>query len=82
MIKKVELSATDMAAIREGADAYLNNKGANLYKEDTYYQSVEYYRLAAAMGEVHSVSNLGSSPFCKGSNLFGYLALSPGNFCK
>ena len=59
MKKKVELSATDMAAIREGADAYLNNKGANLYKEDTYYQSVEYYRLAAAMGEVHSVSNLG-----------------------
>lgn len=59
MKNKVELSATDMAAIREGADAYLNNKGANLYKEDTYYQSVEYYRLAAAMGDVQSVSNLG-----------------------
>ena len=37
MKNKVGLSATDMAAIREGADAYLTNKGANLYKEDTYY---------------------------------------------
>lgn len=59
MIKKMELTTTDMAAIREGAMGYLTSKGANLYKEDTYYQSVEYYRLAAAMGEVQSISNLG-----------------------
>ena len=55
----MELTATDMAAIREEAMGYLTSKGANLYKEDTYYQSVEYYRLAAAMGEVQSISNLG-----------------------
>lgn len=59
MNDKFELTATDMAAIREGADGFLTNKGANLYKEDTYYQSVEYYRLASAMGEIHSISNLG-----------------------
>ena len=59
MGKKFELTATDMVAIREGANGYLTNKGAKLYKKDTYYQSVEYYRLAAAMGEVHSISNLG-----------------------
>ena len=59
MSKKIELTATDMAAIREGAMGYLTDKGANLYKKDTYYQSVEYYRLAAAMGEVQAISNLG-----------------------
>ena len=48
-----------MIAIRDGANGYLTNKGANLYKEDTYAESVEYYRLAAAMGETHSISNLG-----------------------
>ena len=59
MTKKINLTATDMAAIREGSMGYLTNKGANLYKDDTYYQSVEYYRLAAAMGEVQAISNLG-----------------------
>jgi len=59
MEKKLNLTATDMVAIHEGDKAFLTNKGAKLYKEDTYYQSVEYYRLAAAMGEVHSISNLG-----------------------
>ena len=59
MKKEFNLTATDMVAIRDGANGYLTNKGAKLYKEDTYYQSVEYYRLAAAMGEVQSISNLG-----------------------
>ena len=27
-----------------------------------------------------TVSNFGSTPFYKGSNLLGYFALSPGNF--
>ena len=59
MEKKFNLTATDMVAIHEGDNAFLTNKGANLYKDGTYCQSVEYYRLAAAMGEVHSISNLG-----------------------
>ena len=59
MEKKFELTATDMIAIRDGANGYLTNKGATLYKEDTFSESVEYYRLAAAMGETHSISNLG-----------------------
>ena len=59
MKKKLELTPTDMAAIKEGVMGYLTNKGASLYNENTYYKSVEYYRLAAAMGEIHSISNLG-----------------------
>lgn len=59
MSKKIELTATDMTAIREGTEEYLTNKGANLYTEETYYQAVEYYRLAATMGEVQAISNLG-----------------------
>lgn len=59
MEKKFELTATDMIAIRDGANGYLTNKGATLYKEETFKESVEYYRLAAAMGETHSISNLG-----------------------
>ena len=59
MEKKINLTTTDMVAIREGDNAFLTNKGAILYNEGTYYKSVEYYRLAAAMGEVHSISNLG-----------------------
>ena len=59
MKKKFKLTETDMVAIRDGANGYLTNKGASLYKESTYAESVEYYRLAAAMGETHSISNLG-----------------------
>lgn len=59
MNDKLELTATDMQAIREHADGYLTNKGAKLYDEPTYLKSVEYYRLAAAMGEEHAISNLG-----------------------
>ena len=59
MEKEFELTATDMIAIRDGANGYLTSKGATLYKEGTFLESVEYYRLAAAMGETHSISNLG-----------------------
>ncbi len=57
--KKVELSNTDFIAIRDNDRNYLLNKGAKLYVDETYYQSVEYYRLAASMGEPKAISNLG-----------------------
>lgn len=53
------LTETDKNAILLGDSDYINNKGANLYNPDTYQNAVEYYRLAAAMGNVHSISNLG-----------------------
>lgn len=57
--EKFELTEVDMEAVGLMDDAYINNKGAKLYTEDTYDKAVEYYRLAAAMGNVHSISNLG-----------------------
>lgn len=57
--KKIELSNTDFIAIRDNDKTYILNKGAKLYKEETYYQSVEYYRLAASMGDIKATSNLG-----------------------
>lgn len=56
---KLTLTTADMNAIAYGDANFINNKGANLYVDGTYDKSVEYYRLAAAMGNVHAVSNLG-----------------------
>lgn len=54
-----KLTKTDMLAIETGDLAYITSKGSNLYDEDTYYKSVEYYRLGSAMGDPQATSNLG-----------------------
>ena len=56
---KFNLTATDFSAIELLDSNYINNKGAKAYSGLDYATAVEYYRLAAAMGNVHSVSNLG-----------------------
>lgn len=53
------LSDTDIVAISNADSNYINNKGADYYKEGKYALAVEYYRLATAMGNLRSVSNLG-----------------------
>ena len=53
------LTNADIRAVDENDSTYINNHGAKLYKEGTYAQSVEYYRLASSMGDIHSTSNLG-----------------------
>jgi len=53
------LTSTDLNAITLNDSNYINNKGAKLYTPESYSQSVEYYRLAAAMGNVQAISNLG-----------------------
>ena len=53
------LTKTDNNAVLLGDSNYINNKGANFYRPDTYMEAVGYYRLAAAMGNVNSISNLG-----------------------
>lgn len=53
------LSEADNHAVLLRDSNYINNKGAKLYQPGTYRESVEYYRLAAAMGNIHAVSNLG-----------------------
>ena len=50
---------TDYLAVDNGDYDYINNKGAEAYASEDYETAIEYYRLAAAMGCVHSISNLG-----------------------
>lgn len=57
--EKIILSETDKLAIDRKDAIYLVNKGAKLYQQQKYKQSVEYYRLAASLGEIHAISNLG-----------------------
>ena len=55
----LKLTNADINAIDDNNSDYILNHGAKLYNEETYAQSVEYYRLASAMGNVHATSNLG-----------------------
>ena len=57
--RRIRLSNTDMRAVELKDSNYINNKGAKLYENNGFAPAVEYYRLAAAMGNVHSISNLG-----------------------
>ena len=57
--KQLKLTNTDLIAIDKADSNYINSKGAKLYVEPTYKDAVEYYRLAASMGDAHATSNLG-----------------------
>lgn len=57
--KTFYLTKTDENAILLGDSNYINGKGVQLYSSGTYKDAVEYYRLAASMGNVYSISNLG-----------------------
>ena len=56
---ELKLTNTDMNAVTCGDSNYINAKGANYYNGGNYALAVEYYRLAAAMGNLNAVSNLG-----------------------
>lgn len=56
---KLTLTATDLRAIDLLDSDYLNSKGAKQYGSENYADAVEYYRLAAAMGNSYAISNLG-----------------------
>lgn len=53
------LTNADMNAVALKDAGYINRRGAKLYVEGNYRFAVEYYRLAAAMGDMNAVSNLG-----------------------
>lgn len=53
------LTKADQIAVDHNDHGYLNNKGAEYYSQGKYDLAVEYYRIAAAMGDDQSVSNLG-----------------------
>lgn len=57
--EKFQLTPTDANAIKQNDSNYINQKGANLYRKGSYAQAVEYYRVAAAMGDINAISNLG-----------------------
>lgn len=58
-MNKVTLTKTDYDAIIKNNSGYILNKGANKYDPETYDEAVEYYHLAAAMGEAQAAANLG-----------------------
>ena len=57
--EKVALTAADFNAIEWHDSNYLNSKGAKQYIKEDYKTAVEYYHLAAAMGNPQAISNLG-----------------------
>lgn len=59
MENKYLLSTADFTAIEMQDSGFINDKGAHLYQQENFETSVEYYRLAAAMGNDIAISNLG-----------------------
>lgn len=57
--KILTLTPADMNAVSLEDSNYINGKGAKLYCGGRYKSAVEYYRLAAAMGNVQAIANLG-----------------------
>lgn len=57
--ESIVLTNTDIKAIDLDDSNYINSKGANYYRNGEYYKAVEYYHLAAAMGDLTAISNLG-----------------------
>lgn len=55
----ISLTNADNLAIERQDCYFINDKGVKYYKDGDFAQAVEYYRLAAAMGSVQAVCNLG-----------------------
>ena len=58
-MKTFEFTNTDIEAIKRKDFNYLNNKGVDAYLAEDYDIAEEYYKVAAAMGCVEAISNLG-----------------------
>ena len=59
MCGNFELTADDLKALDAGDGEALNDHGAACYRAGDYARAVEYYRLAAVLGEVTAIVNLG-----------------------
>ncbi|MFR0612871.1 tetratricopeptide repeat protein [Lactobacillus porci] len=59
MYGNFKLTAADREALDAGDGGFLNDHGAACYRAGDYARAVEYYRLAAALGEATAISNLG-----------------------
>ena len=55
----LKLTKADIEAISARDADYINDKGVTHYRDGEYEYAIEYYRIAAAMGNRIAVSNLG-----------------------
>ena len=55
----MKLTKTDKAAIQSGDSKYLETKGNKYFYDQDYEVALEYYRLAAAMGNDKAIGNIG-----------------------
>lgn len=53
------LTPADFAALASKDDGYFNQKGARHYTMSNYTEAVQYYHIAAALGNCDAISNLG-----------------------
>lgn len=60
MGKQIKLTNTDFLAIEKEDGNYFSIKGNSLCKQGLYEEAIEFYRLAAAMGNSHSINRLGN----------------------
>ena len=56
---KIEFENENKVALEDFNSDYFNSRGAELYRDEEYETAIEYYRIAAAMGNVQSLANLG-----------------------
>ena len=56
---KIEFENENKVALEDFNSDYFNARGAELYRDEEYETAIEYYRIAAAMGNVQSQANLG-----------------------
>ena len=76
---ELKLTNADITAIENGDGNFINNKGASFYSKQEYDKAVEYYRLAASMGNLQAVSNLGYC-YLYGRDIEDNLSLALGYF--
>lgn len=55
----IELSKASIIALEDHNNSYFNEIGADFYRDGNYKTAIEYYRIAASMGNVQSLANLG-----------------------
>ncbi len=55
----MNISNVEFKATEQNDSFYFLNKGAKLYNKGEYLEAIEYYEIAAAMGNSHAISNLG-----------------------
>ena len=76
---ELKLTNTDITAIENGDGNFINAKGASYYDKQEYGKAIEYYRLAASIGNLQAVSNLGYC-YLYGRDIESNLSLALGYF--